>query len=68
MKRRDGMAYNPALRPRHPVLVAELNDANSMRTLVTRIDEVMDEMTTAGARQAAMHARTLLIGAIKASI
>lgn len=62
------MTYNAALRPRHPVQVAELNDANSMRGLVNLIDESLDAMTTAGARQAAMHARTLLIGAIKATI
>lgn len=62
------MTYNAALRPRHPIAVAELNDANAMRNLVNRIDEVMDDMTTAGARQGAMHARQILIGAIKASL
>ena len=62
------MTYIPSKRPRHPVAVAELNDANAMRGLVTRMDEVMDEMTTAGARQGVMHARTILIGAINATL
>lgn len=62
------MTYNAALRPRHPVHVAELNDANAMRGLVNRMDEVMDDMTTAGARQGVMHARQILIGAINATL
>jgi len=60
--------YNPVNRPRHPVAVAELNDANALRGLVAAIDEHLDSMTTAGCRSGAMHARTILIGAIKASL
>jgi len=66
MKRRDGM-YNPSARPRHPVAVAELNDANALRGLVAAIDENLDAMTTAGCRSGAMHARAILIGTIKAA-
>jgi hypothetical protein len=63
------MTYNPSKRPRHPVHVAELNDANSLRSLVTRMDELIDgPLTTAGARSGIMHARTILIGTIKAII
>ena len=68
MKRRQDVTYNPANRPRHPVAVAELNDANALRGLVSAIDEHLDSMTTAGCRSGAMHARTILIGAIKASL
>ncbi len=62
------MTYNPAVRPRHPVAVAELNDANALRVLVSAIDARLDEMTTAGCRSGAMHARAILIGTIKASL
>ena len=67
MKRRDGM-YNPATRPRHPVAVAELNDAQALRGLVATMDEKLDELTTAGCRSGVMHARAILIGTIKATI
>jgi hypothetical protein len=62
------MTYNAAKRPRHPVAVAELNDAQALRGLVTRIDDLLDEMSTAGCRSGAMHARAILIGTIKASL
>ena len=57
--------YDPTKRARHPVHVAELNDAASLAQLATRLDTSLDEMTTAGARQAAMHAITILRGASK---
>jgi hypothetical protein len=61
--------YDPSKRPRHPVHVAELNDATALRALVTRIDELIDgPLTTAGCRSGAMHARAILIGTIKATI
>ena len=65
MKRRDGM-YNPSNRPRHPVAVAELNDANALRGLVKALDDNIESMSTAGCRSGAMHARAILIGTIKA--
>jgi len=66
MKRRQDVTYNPATRPRHPVEVAELNDANALRGLVKALDDNLDAMTTAGCRSGAMHARAILIGTIKA--
>ena len=55
--------YNPANRPRHPVAVAELNDSAVLARLATQLDGTLDTMTTAAARQAAMHAITILRGA-----
>ena len=55
--------YNPSTRPRHPVAVAELNDSATLAQAATGLDGILDEMTTAGARQAAMHAITILRGA-----
>lgn len=57
------MAYDPRKRPRHPVAVAELNDSATLAQLATQLDSQLDAMTTAGARQAAMHAITILRGA-----
>lgn len=57
------MAYDPAKRARHPVAVAELNDSATLAQLATHLDTQLDAMTTAGARQAAMHAITILRGA-----
>ena len=57
------MAYDPSKRARHPVQVAELSDSATLARLATHLDSVIDEMTTAGARQAAMHAITILRGA-----
>ena len=68
MKRRQDVTYKPATRPRHPVAVAELNDAQALRVLVATMDERLDELTTAGARSGIMHARTILIGAINRTI
>jgi hypothetical protein len=62
------MTYNAAKRPRHPVAVAELNDANALRGLVAALDASIDAMSTAGCRSGAMHARAILIGTIKASL
>lgn len=60
------MTYIPALRPRHPVAVAELNDANALKGLADRLDLALDELTTASARAAIMHSRTILVGAVNA--
>jgi hypothetical protein len=60
--------YDPSKRPRHPVHVAELNDAQALRALVRAMDEHLDAMTTAGARAGIMNARTILIGAINRTI
>jgi hypothetical protein len=60
--------YDPSKRPRHPIHVAELNDAQALRGLVAAIDDRLDEMSTAGCRSGAMHARAILIGTIKATI
>ena len=62
------MTYNAAKRPRHPVQVAELNDAQALRGLVAAMDEHLDDLTTAGCRSGVMHARAILIGTIKATI
>jgi len=55
--------YDPAKRARHPVQVAELNDSATLAQLATHLDQGLDNMTTAGARQATMHAITILRGA-----
>ena len=57
------MTYNPSARPRHPVAVAELNDSATLAQLATAVDQGLDRMTCAGAREAAMHAITILRGA-----
>lgn len=62
------MSYNPATRPRHPVAVAELNDANALRGLVKAMDDNLEALSTAGCRSGVMHARAILIGTIKATI
>jgi len=55
--------YDPAKRARHPVQVAELNDSATLVQLAKQVDAGLDVMTTAAARQAAMHAITILRGA-----
>jgi hypothetical protein len=57
------VAYDPRKRPRHPVHVAELNDSAVLAQLATHLDGALDDCTTAGARQAMMHAITILRGA-----
>lgn len=57
------MAYNPANRARHPVVVMELNDAANLSRFANDLDASLDALGTAGARQAAMHAITILRGA-----
>lgn len=59
------MTYNPK-RARHPVTVAQLNDANSLRGLVTCLERNIDGMTTQPARRAAMDSITVLNATIKA--
>jgi hypothetical protein len=55
--------YDPARRPRHPVAVAELNDSATLAQAASHLDGVLDDQTTAAARQATMHAITILRGA-----
>jgi hypothetical protein len=55
--------YDPSKRPRHPVAVAELNDAATLARAASNLDAVLDEMSTAASRQAAIHAITILRGA-----
>jgi len=55
--------YDPTKRARHPVQVAELNDSATLVQLAKQVDAGLDVMTTAAARQAAMHAITILRGA-----
>jgi hypothetical protein len=55
--------YDPTKRPRHPVLVAELNDSATLAQIANALDANLDDLGTAGARQAAMHAITILRGA-----
>jgi hypothetical protein len=57
------VAYDPTRRPRHPVHVAELNDSASLAIYANQLDANLDALATAGARQAAMHAITILRGA-----
>ncbi len=57
--------YNPSRRPRHPVAVAELNDANSLRSLANRTASVLDELSAQGAREAAMYSIQVLNAAAK---
>ena len=55
--------YDPRKRPRHPVAVAELQDSATLAQLANNLDGQLESMSTAGARQAAMHAITILRGA-----
>ena len=55
--------YDPTRRARHPVAVAELNDSATLAQLAKYLDAALDEQTTAAARQATMHAITILRGA-----
>jgi hypothetical protein len=57
------VAYDPRKRPRHPVHVAELNDSASLAQFASTLDANLDLLKTAGARQAMMHAITILRGA-----
>jgi len=54
--------YDPATRPRHPVNVAELNDASKLRSLALEIELNIDACTTAPARLAIMRAMQTLNG------
>jgi hypothetical protein len=55
--------YDVNKRPRHPVAVAELNDSATLAQVANALDAGIDDLKTAGARQAAMHAITILRGA-----
>lgn len=65
MSEGGAMAYDPARRPRHPVAVAELNDSVNLARYANELDAALDDLGTAGARQAAIHAITILRGASK---
>lgn len=60
------MSYNPAKRARHPVAVAELNDANALVHFADYLDGKLPELATAGAQSGTIHAIQLLRGAAKA--
>jgi len=60
------MAYDASKRARHPVIVAELNDSATLAQVANALDADLDELKTAGARKAAMHAITILRGASRA--
>lgn len=55
--------YDHTRRARHPVEVAELNDSATLAQVANALDADIDDLKTAGARQAAMHAITILRGA-----
>lgn len=58
--------YDPKRRVRHPVHVAELNDSAFLSRVADHLDGSMDETATVPARQALIHAVTILRGASKA--
>jgi hypothetical protein len=55
--------YDPKRRARHPVAVAELNDAALLSRIADQLDGSMDQSATVPARQALIHAITILRGA-----
>jgi hypothetical protein len=55
--------YDPSKRARHPVQVAELNDSATLAQCANALDADLTELKTAAARQATMHAITILRGA-----
>ena len=57
--------YDPKSRPRHPVKVAELNDAALLIQIADRLNADMDETATVPARAALINAATILRGASK---
>ncbi len=60
------MSYNPTRRPRHPVAVAELNDANTLVNFADYLDTRLGDLATAGAQSGTIHAIQLLRGAARA--
>lgn len=60
------MTYNAASRLRNPVTVAELNDAQHLRSLASELDLKMDGLASATSRLAVMRAiQTLNLAARK---
>ena len=57
--------YDASKRPRHPVAVAELNDAALLSRIADKLDGSMDATGTVPAREALTHAITILRGASK---
>lgn len=60
------MTYDPSRRPRHPVRVAELNDANIVSNFADYLQERMPELATHGAQSGTIHAIQLLRGTARA--
>ena len=60
------MTYNPSKRPRHPVEVAELNDAAALVRFADYLDGRLGELATNGALTGTVHAIQLLRGTAKA--
>lgn len=50
---------------RNPKTVAEMTDANALRGLACALDLNIEDLATAGARAATMHAITILNGAAR---
>lgn len=48
--------YDPSARPRNPVTVAELNDAQRLRGLASALDLNIDDLASAPARLSVMRA------------
>lgn len=48
--------YDPSTRPRNPVTVAELNDAQRLRGLASALDLNIDDLASATSRMAVMRA------------
>jgi len=52
-------------RPKHPDIVAGLNDAAALRSLSTALDAAIDRLTTHPARQALMDSRAVINAAVR---
>lgn len=60
------MSYDPKRRPRHPVTVAELNDAAALVRFADYLDGRLGELATNGALTGTVHAIQLLRGTARA--
>lgn len=58
--------YNPSKRPRHPVAVAELNDAAVMVSFADYLEDKLPVLKTHGAQSGTIHAIQLLRGSANA--
>ena len=57
--------YDPSRRPRHPVAFAQLSDSAFLSQIADKLNLNIDETATVPARQALIHAATILRGASK---